>query len=440
MPIDLRSVHSEVAEPAITGSITVPRGLSPAAKFLRYAGPGLLVSVGYMDPGNWATDIEAGSTFGYQLLFVVAFCNLAAILLQILSMRLGIVTRMDLARACRERYAPVPRTILWIFAELALIATDIAEVLGSALALHLLFGIPLWLGVVLTAFDTVAVLVLTKQGFRQIEAIILALILTIALCFVIQLAIVLPAAEGLVAGLVPSAIVITNTHALYLAVGILGATVMPHNLYLHSAIVRTRRPPEGELGVDEAIGFASIDTVVALLLAGLVNGAILILAAGAFDQTGHGTVDDLSTAYRLLEPITGVAAASILFGIALLASGQSATFTGTIAGQVVLDGFLNLRIPVWQRRLITRALALTPALIGVLSFGPDAVGDLLVLTQVVLSFQLPFALYPLIRMTSDRRLMGRYATNPAIAALAWLLFAIITSADLWLLQHLISMP
>ncbi len=402
-------------------------------RLLRAGGPGLLVSVGYMDPGNWATDIEAGAVFGYSLLFVVLLSSLAAMLLQVLSMRLGIVAQKDLARACKERYRPAVCAGLWLMAEVAIVACDVAEVLGSALALHLLFGLSLTTGILITAFDTVIVLGLKGQGFRQIEAIVLGLIVTIALCFAVELVLVGPDWAAVSRGFVPNPVSLHDPRALYLAIGILGATVMPHNLYLHSSIVQTRQVAAGEGGLRDALRWSTIDTVVSLGLALLVNAAILVLAATAFHRTGHSDVTQIQDAYHLLDPIVGSTFASALFGIALLAAGQSSTFTGTIAGQVIMEGFLDLKIPCWQRRLVTRALALVPALGGVWWLGEPGVGTLLVASQVVLSFQLPFAIWPLLRFTSDRRVMGSFATGTGLKLAAWGLFVVISGANLMLL-------
>ncbi|MBC9035166.1 Nramp family divalent metal transporter [Sphingomonas sp. JC676] len=433
MRLQLPRVASAPFCPAeVQGTIAMPSGLPGWRKLLRFAGPGLLVAVGYMDPGNWATDIEAGSRYGYDLLFVVVLCGLAAMLLQWLAMRLGLVARRDLARMARERYSPAACRLLWLLAELAIVATDIAEVLGTALAFNLLLGVPLWAGVLLTGLDTLIVLGLKGHGFRQLEAIVLGLILTIALCFATQLAIVGPSMSGLLHGVTPKIRIFAEPHALYLAVGILGATVMPHNLYLHSSVVQTRLAAPGPAGTRDALRFATIDILAALILATLVNAAILTLSAATFHSNGFTSVAEIEDAYRLLEPITGAAAAALLFGIALLASGQSATFTGTIAGQVILEGFLDLNIPCWQRRVITRGLALVPALAGVLWLGEHAVGKLLVLTQVVLSLQLPFAVYPLIRFTSDREIMGAFASGPLVCITAWSLFGLVVAANLWL--------
>ncbi|MFA9441559.1 Nramp family divalent metal transporter [Uliginosibacterium sp. sgz301328] len=422
----------------VRGSIKVPAGAPWWSKLVRFAGPGLLVSVGYMDPGNWATDIEAGARYGYSLLFVVILSSLAAMVLQCLSMRLGIATGKDLAQLCRDRYPPVVAKALWLFAELSIIACDLAEVLGCALAFHLLLGCPLLVGVGLTALDTMIVLGLKGKNFRTVEAIVLALIMTIGVCFLIELLLIEPYWPDVAAGMVPSFEALSGREPLYLAIGILGATVMPHNLYLHSSIVQTRVVGESDRIKREAISLARIDTIVSLALALCINAAILILAASAFHSTGYDTVADIEDAYRLLEPIVGTALAGVLFGIALLAAGQSSTFTGTIAGQIIMDGFLKLKIPCWQRRLITRALALVPAFVGIWLMGPHAIGRLLVGSQVVLSFQLPFALYPLVSFTSDRQLMGAFANTALVKCVAGALFVVISAANVWLTFELLS--
>jgi manganese transport protein len=422
----------------VKGTVFVPPALAPWKKALRFAGPGLLVSVGYMDPGNWATDIQAGSSYGYRLLFVVVLSSLAAIVLQCLSARLGLVTGKDLAVLSRQAYGLRQRYALWGMAELAIVATDLAEVLGSALAFRLLLGVSLPWGVMLTVFDTVIVLGLKGTGFRQIEAIILGLVATIGLCFFIELAF-LPTDWSVVAvGFVPSLKMLSSEQPLYLAIGILGATVMPHNLYLHSSIVQTRIVKSGEANVAEAVRLARTDTIASLLLALIVNAAILILAGSAFHYSGHNDVADIEDAYHLLDPIAGTALAGVLFGVALFASGQSSTFTGTIAGQVILEGFLQINIPCWQRRLITRALALGPALLGVLLLGEHAVGRMLVLSQVVLSLQLPFAMWPLIRFTDSRELMGGFVNCIPTRVAAWILFALISVANIWLVLQVIG--
>jgi manganese transport protein len=363
---------------------------------------------------------------------VVVLSSLAAIVLQCLSMRLGIVTGKDLAVHCREQYRPVVSKTLWGFAEISIIACDLAEVLGCALAFKLLLGVSLPVGVALTALDTLIVLGLKGKGFRQIEAIVLGLILTVAICLFAELLFIKPDWNAVLAGMVPSLSAVSAREPLYLAIGILGATVMPHNLYLHSSVVQTRVVSKNEHSKREAIGLSRIDTVVSLLLALLINGSILVLAAAAFYQPGNDRVLDIDDAYRLLEPVAGTALAGILFGLALLASGQSSTFTGTIAGQVIMEGFLKLKIPCWQRRTITRGLALIPAMIGVLTLGEHSVGKLLVLSQVVLSLQLPFAMYPLISLTSQRRIMGGFVNAWWTTVLSWFLFAVISSANIWL--------
>lgn len=421
----------------VKGSVVVSPSAPLWKRILQFAGPGLLVSIGYMDPGNWATAIEAGSGFGYQLLFVVLLSSLAGMVLQCLAMRLGIVSGQDLAQLSRQRYSPAATKVQWLLAELSIIATDLAEVLGCALAFHLLLGVNLTGGILLTALDTLIVLGLKGQRFRHLEAIMLGLILTISACYAVELLLIKPHWPEVAAGFLPSWQAISEREPLYLAIGILGATVMPHNLYLHSSIVQTRAVA-GSQGKAAAIRLARLDTIVSLSLALLINAAILILAAAAFHETGHADVTEIQDAYRLLEPLVGAGLAAILFGVALLASGQSSTFTGTIAGQVIMEGFLQMKIPCWQRRLITRALALIPALLGVLLLGDKAVGKLLVFSQVVLSLQLPFALWPLIRFTSDRQLMGEFVNGRLTRALAWLLFVFISGANLWLLLQLLA--
>ncbi|HBO5845698.1 TPA: divalent metal cation transporter [Pseudomonas aeruginosa] len=418
---------------AVSHSVAVPADASPLRKLALFVGPGLLVSVGYMDPGNWATAIEAGSRFGYALLFVVVLASFSGMLLQSLCSRLGIATGRDLAQLSRERYRPGVARGQWLLAELSIVATDLAEVLGAALAFHLLLGVSITTGVVLTAFDTLIVLALQGANFRRLEAIVLGLIATIGACFFVELVLIGPYWPDVAAGLRPSWDTLNSQEPLYLAIGILGATVMPHNLYLHSSVVQTRVSGADVASKRSAIRFSRLDTIGSLSLALLVNAAILILAAAAFHGSGHTEVVEIQDAYHLLDPLVGGALASFLFGFALLAAGQSSTFTGTIAGQVVMEGFLRAKIPCWQRRLITRGLALVPALIGVLWLGEGAVGKLLVLSQVVLSLQLPFALWPLIRFSSDRNLMGEFVNPRWVSALAWSLFGLISAANLTLL-------
>jgi len=422
----------------VKGTVFVSPAIPTWQRALRFAGPGLLISVGYMDPGNWATDIQAGSQYGYALLFVVVLSSLAAIVLQCLSARLGLVTGRDLAVLTRENYGSWPSFVMWALAELAIVATDLAEVLGSALAFKLLLGVALPWGVLLTTFDTLIVLGLKGRGFRQVEAIILGLVATIGLCFFAELAFVPTDWRAVAAGFVPRLGLLTSEQPLYLAIGILGATVMPHNLYLHSSIVQTRTVREASGGLGEAIRLARLDTIGSLLLALIINAAILILAGSAFHVSGHIGVADIEDAYHLLDPIAGTAAAGVLFGLALFASGQSSTFTGTIAGQVILEGFLKMSIPCWQRRLITRALALGPALAGVLLLGDHAIGRMLVLSQVVLSLQLPFAMWPLIRFSGDRRLMGGFANSFVTRVVSWTLFAVISAANVWLVLQVVG--
>ena len=420
----------------VSGSVPVDASAPFFRRVLRFAGPGLLISIGYMDPGNWATAIEAGSRYGYNLLFVVLLASLAGMAVQCLCSRLGIATGRDLAQLCRERYSKRSARVQWLLAEISIIATDLAEVLGCALAFHLLLGCSLTTGIALTAFDTLLVLALQGRGFRRLEAIMLALVMTIVGCFFVELVLIKPYWPDVFEGFKPSLSAISDAAPLYIAIGIIGATVMPHNLYLHSSIVQTRLTGSDYASKLDAVRLSRIDTIGSLALALLVNAAILILAAAAFHQTGNTDVVEIQDAYRMLDPLVGGAMASILFGVALLASGQSSTFTGTIAGQVIMEGYLNLKIPCWQRRLITRGLALVPAFLGVWLMGDDAVGKLLILSQVVLSLQLPFALYPLIRMTSDKRLMGPFANRLPTRLLAWFLFAVISCANLWLIAQI----
>jgi manganese transport protein len=379
-----------------------------------FAGPAYLVSVGYMDPGNWATDLEGGARFGYQLLWVLVLSNLMAILLQTLSARLGIVAGRDLAQACREAYSRPVCNALWVLCEIAIGACDLAEVLGSAIGLKLLFHIPLTLGVLLTAFDALLVLWLTRYGIRIVEAIILSLIVLVAGCFLVELGFARPQMSEIVSGLVPR----LNDQSLYVAIGILGATVMPHNLYLHSALVQTRRIGVSAALRREACRFNLLDSIVALNGALIVNGAILVLAAAVFFQSGT-VVTEIEQAHQLLTPLLGTALASGLFAVALLASGQSSTLTGTYAGQIVMEGFLNLRLRPWLRRLLTRSLAIIPAVITVSTSGEQGTYRLLILSQVILSMQLPFAVIPLIRFTSDRGRMGDFVNALWVKILAW---------------------
>jgi manganese transport protein len=419
----------------VRGSIRVPAAASWWSKLKQFWGPGLLIAIGYMDPGNWATDIQGGSQFGYTLLWVVVLSSGGAIFLQLLAARLGLVTGQDLAQLSRTEYATVGRTVQWLSAEIAIVACDVAEVLGSALAFKLLLGMPIAWGVVFTAFDTVIVLGLQGRGFRQLEAIVAVLIATMMLCFVVQLWLVQTDWLAVAQGLVPIIPAHNRNDALVLALGIVGATIMPHNLYLHSSIVQTRHIIGGNNDIGQTLTLSRIDTLGALLIAMGVNAAILILAGSAFHATASTAVVGIEQAYRLIVPLVGSGAA-LLFGLGLLASGQSSTLTGTIAGQVIMDGFLRKKIPCYQRRLITRALALVPALIGVLMMGDTAVGKLLVWSQVVLSLQLPLAMWPLIRMTSNPVYMKAHANSLSVKLLAWILFTLITGANFVLLGSL----
>ena len=379
---------------------------------LAFAGPGYLVAVGYMDPGNWATDLAGGSAFGYALLSVILISNLMAILLQGLAAKLGIVTGRDLAQACRDHYSRPATLALWILCEVAIAACDLAEVIGSAIALNLLLGIPLPVGIVITALDVLLVLLLQHKGFRLLEALVVALIATIAGCFLFEIVIARPALGAVVPGFVPTLAIVRDPAKLYIAIGILGATVMPHNLYLHSSIVQTRRYEESPAGRRMAVRYAFLDSTVALSLALFINAAILVVAAATFHRAGRTDVAEIQQAYQLLTPLLGVTGASAVFAFALLASGQNSTLTGTLAGQIVMEGFLNIRLRPWLRRLITRGIAIVPAALTAIFFGENGTARLLILSQVILSLQLSFAVFPLVQFTSDRAKMGEFV-NPA---------------------------
>lgn len=438
-PADIALPYTAMPDirPSLPGSyrtVAVPRaGGSIWKKIGAFAGPGYIVAVGYMDPGNWATDLAGGSAFGYTLLSVVLLSSIMAMVLQSLAAKLGIVTGMDLAQACRAEYSPPVRVFLWVLCELAIIACDLAEVVGTAIALQLLFGIPLVMGVCLTAADVLLILFLQQRGFRQLEAFIIALLIVIACCFAVELLLSRPDLAAIGAGLVPSASVVTNPAMLYIAIGIIGATVMPHNLYLHSSIVQTRRFDRSETGKREAVTFATIDSTIALMLAMFVNGAILILAASTFHVAGMTGVAEIQDAHRLLAPVLGAGIASTLFAVALLASGQNSTITATLAGQIVMEGFVNLRVPAWARRMVTRLLAIVPAVIVAAFYGSEGTTRLLVLSQVVLSLQLPFAVVPLVKFTSDRRLMGAFVNPHWLKITAWTISALIISLNIKLL-------
>ena len=415
--------HTSAGSPSLSEvhrSIAVPKGLGFWRKLLAFSGPGYLVAVGYMDPGNWATDLAGGSGFGYTLLSVILISNLMAILLQSLCVKLGIVTGRDLAQACRDHYSKPVSVMLWLLCEVAICACDLAEVIGSAIALNLLFHIPLVWGVCITALDVLAVMYLQNKGFRYIEALVIALILTIGACFLAEIIFSRPDVKEALGGFIPRFEIVQNTQMLYIAIGILGATVMPHNLYLHSSIVQTRKYEQDDEGKAEAIKFATIDSSTALMFALFINAAILIVSAATFHTRGQHDVAEIQDAYKLLSPMLGVPIASVLFALALLASGQNSTLTGTLAGQIVMEGFLNIRLRPWLRRLITRLIAIVPAVIVTALYGESGSAKLLVLSQVILSMQLSFAVVPLIMFTSDREKMGRFVTKGWIKVLAWI--------------------
>jgi manganese transport protein len=397
----------------------------------------MLIAVGYMDPGNWATGIAAGAQFGYSLLFMVVLSSMAAMVLQTLALRLGVVTGQDLAQTCRLRYGRQTTIAHWAMAEIAIVATDIAEVLGAALAFKLLFNLPLSVGIVLTAISTLVILGVKGTANGRVQKIVLALVAIIVLCFAIELALITLDTNALLQGFIPSLDTLAEPGALFIAVGIIGATVMPHNLYLHSSLARsTRATPDCEQ-VKLSLRRGSNDTIRALSIAAAVQVAILLVAAAVFHDSGHTDIGGIEQAHQLLTPLTGVALSAVLFALALLASGQSATLTGTLAGQVVLEGFLKLKVPLWKQRVVTRLLAMVPALCGILWLGDAAVGDLLVLSQVALSVQLPFAVYPLIRFTRDKTLMGDFVISRPVAVMAWCIFLLISAANIWLVASVL---
>ena len=421
----LSEVYASIKVPAANASFW--------RKLMAFWGPGLMVAVGYMDPGNWATDLAGGARYGYTLLSVVLISNLFAILLQHLAAKLGIVSGRDLAQACRDHYSRPVSLMLWVMCEIAIAACDLAEVIGSAIALNLLFGLPLPWGVVLTVLDVLVVLYFQNKGFRVIESIVAGLIALIFGCFLYEIIASHPDWLALSQGLIPRLEIVTNPKMLYVAIGILGATVMPHNLYLHSSIVQTRAIEQDEVSKRSAIKFATIDSTLALFLAFFVNAAILVTAAAAFHGKGYDSVADIADAHKLLTPVLGAGAASALFAIALLASGQNSTLTGTLAGQIVMEGFLNLKLKPWVRRLITRSVAVVPALIVAILYGEKGTGQLLVLSQVILSLQLSFAVVPLVLFTSSRAKMGVFVNRPVVQVVAWVVSGIIISLNVFLL-------
>lgn len=424
--------------PEVFASIQVPVNGTPFRKFLAFVGPGLMVSVGYMDPGNWATDIAGGAQFGYTLLSVILISNIFAMVLQHLSLKLGIVAERDLAQACRDHFPPATNFILWLLAEAAIAACDLAEVIGSAIALNLLFGIPLPWGVAITVADVLILLLLQYKGFRYLESLVAVLILTILICFTFEIVQSKPQLFPILHGLLPDPQIVTNPSMLYLAIGILGATVMPHNLYLHSSIVQTRAYPRTNEGKKMAIKFATIDSTLSLFIAFFINAAILIVAAATFHTSGNTHIADIFDAHQLLAPLLGTALASTLFAVALLASGQNSTLTGTLAGQIVMEGFLNIRLKPWLRRLITRLIAVIPAMIVSFLYGQNGTSRLLVLSQIILSMQLSFAVVPLVLFTNSKAKMGEFANRPFLKAMVWIITAIIVSLNLYLLMETLT--
>lgn len=419
--------------PEVHRSVAVPPGAGFWRKLLAFSGPGFLVAVGYMDPGNWATDIAGGSEFAYRLIFILLLSNAIAILLQTLAARLGIVAQQDLAQACRNQYSRRAGIALWLLAEVAIAACDLAEVIGSAIALNLLFHIPLLVGVCLTALDVLAILYLQHRGFRYLEVVVLVLIGTIGLCYLVEILMVKPEIGGILRGFMPTPDVLTNPDMLYISIGILGATVMPHNLYLHSSLVQTRAIERTPEGMRTAIRYNFVDCFVALNFAFLINAAILIMAAAAFYTHGLHHLAEIQDAYHTLSPLLGAPLASLLFALALLCSGQNSTLTGTLAGQVVMEGFLDIRLAPWLRRLLTRLLAIVPAIIVVALYGEEGTAKLIILSQVILCLQLPFAVFPLVLVTGNRKIMGEFANSLWLKTVAWIVAFFIAAYDLYLI-------
>ncbi len=404
-------------------------------KLMAFTGPGFMVAVGYMDPGNWATDLAGGSKYGFSLLSVILLSNFMAMFLQALAVKLGIVGERDLAQACRDHFNRPVSFILWILCEIAIAACDLAEIIGSAIALNLLFGLPLIWGVCITALDVLLILVLQHRGFRTLEILVIFLVFLIGGCFAVEIILSQPSLSGIFLGFIPKLEIVTDPNMLYIAIGILGATVMPHNLYLHSSIVQTRQYELTPEGKRTAVRFATIDSNLALLFALFINAAILIVASATFHTSGHHEVAEIGDAYQLLSPLLGVTGASTVFAFALLASGQNSTLTGTLAGQIVMEGFLDIRVRPWLRRLITRSIAIIPAIIVTILYGESGVSNLLILSQVVLSFQLSFAVFPLVMFTSDKEKMGEFVNSFYTKCLAWIIAVFIAALNLWLLYQ-----
>lgn len=416
-------------------SVAVPRDTGFWKKLFAFAGPGLMVAVGYMDPGNWATDIAGGAKFGYTLLAVILISNIFAIFLQHLAVKLGVVAERDLAQACRDHFGPKTNFILWLFCEIAIAAMDLAEVIGTAIALNLLFGIPLTWGVIITIVDVFIILLLQARGFRWLESIVAGLISIILMCFIYEIIISKPDLFPILSGLVPQKEIVTNPSMLYIAIGILGATVMPHNLYLHSSIIQTRNYDRTAEGKKEAIKFGTIDSTASLLIAFFINSAILIVAAATFHGTPYEDIADIGDAHKMLEPLLGTSLASIAFAVALLAAGQNSTLTGTLAGQIVMEGFLDIKLKPWLRRLITRLIAVIPALAVTILYGAKGTAELLVLSQVILSMQLTFAVVPLVMFTGSKLKMGEFVNKVWLQALVWLITFVIVVLNLYLLYE-----
>ncbi|MDR3750407.1 MAG: Nramp family divalent metal transporter [Terracidiphilus sp.] len=426
--------HLVPSLPEVHASVGISQSPVTWRRLLGFLGPGFLISVGYMDPGNWATDIAGGSRFGYTLLFVIMASNLMAILLQSLSLKLGVATERDLAQVCHQSYGPRASFVLWVGAEIAIAACDMAEVIGSAIALNLLFHIPLFYGVLITGLDVLLILLMQRWGFRYVEALVITLIGTIIAMFGVQLFLSRPEFGPVLRNLfIPSASIVTNPDMLYIAIGILGATVMPHNLYLHSSIVQSRRYKRTPEGKREAIFMSNIDSALALTVALFVNAAILIVAAAVFHRSGHYEVAAIEDAYKLLSPLLGAAGASTLFAVALLASGQNSSITGTLAGQVVMEGFIHIKLSPWLRRIITRSLAIIPTIIVVAITGEQGTEKLLIFSQVILSLQLSFAVVPLVMFTGSRKIMGEFVNARWLQVLAWLTAVLIAGLNVWLL-------
>src|SRR5436189_2280025 len=436
--IDAGWRHSRLTPSLAEVYRTVP--VRPGAwwkKALAFAGPGYLVAVGYMDPGNWATDLAGGARFGYTLLTVILLSNLMAILLQGLAAKLGIVSGRDLAQACRDHYSRPVSFFLWVICEIAIAACDLAEVIGSAIALNLLFGIPLAWGIVITSLDVLIVLYMQHKGFRLLEALVIALIATIAGCFLFEILISKPDVGAVLGGFLPRPSILTDRDKLYIAIGILGATVMPHNLYLHSSVVQTRAYEETPAGKRMAVKYAFLDSTVALSFALFINAAILIVAAATFHRAGHTGVAEIQEAYQLLSPLLGVAGASAVFALALLASGQYSTLTVTLAGQIVMEGFLNIRIRTWLRRLITRLIAIVPAALSSIFFGENGTARMLILSKLILSLQLYITIFPLVWFTSDRVKMGEFVNPAWLKGLAYAVAGAIAVLNSWLLVQVV---